>query len=280
MLEVTLAGAFLGGVLALLSPCSALLLPAFFAYAFKSKTELAVRTALFLLGLSTLLIPLGLGAAWAGALILDYRSEAIWIAGSLLIVFGVLQWLGIGFSPLPARFRHRSGSPLGSGFGAAYGTGLVYGFAGACSGPLLGAVLTMAAGAAHPLHGGLLLFAYGAGMAAPLFLIALLWDKYDLGSRPWLRGREWHLGPWRVHSTNFIGGALFIVLGGLFIVSGGSLAFERIYENLGLLHLSMNWQQIAGRLGSFVPDPVWALGIAAAAGWLARRLSRRGRGGR
>ncbi|WP_009945137.1 hypothetical protein [Saccharopolyspora erythraea] len=34
MTEIGLVGAFLGGLLSLLSPCSALLLPSFFAYAF------------------------------------------------------------------------------------------------------------------------------------------------------------------------------------------------------------------------------------------------------
>ena len=40
MVEVSFLAAFLGGVLSLLSPCSALLLPAFFAYAFQGGGEL------------------------------------------------------------------------------------------------------------------------------------------------------------------------------------------------------------------------------------------------
>lgn len=269
MLEVTLAGAFLGGTLALLSPCSALLLPAFFAYAFKSKTELAARTGVFLLGLATLFIPLGMGAAFAGSLILDYRNESIWIVGSLLIVFGILEWLGIGFSLLPSRFGQRR---LDGSWGSAYMTGLVYGFAGFCSGPLLGAVLTMAAGAGSPLHGGLLLFVYAAGMAFPLFLLALAWDRFDLGSRGWLRGRLLHIGPWKVHSTNLITGALFIGLGLLFILSGGTVAFERFYMQTGLLQLSMNWQLALTRFSAQIPDWAWLLLVVAiAAMWWGRR---------
>ncbi len=42
--------AFAGGVLSLLSPCSALLLPAFFAYAFPSRGQLVLRTGVFYLG--------------------------------------------------------------------------------------------------------------------------------------------------------------------------------------------------------------------------------------
>ena len=45
MVSIGFLGAFLGGVLAILSPCSALLLPAFFAYAF---TLLRTTSARFL----------------------------------------------------------------------------------------------------------------------------------------------------------------------------------------------------------------------------------------
>ena len=67
MLPASFAAAFVGGALALLAPCSALLLPAFFAYAFSSRTQLFGRTVLFLAGLCTVFVPLGLGPASPGA---------------------------------------------------------------------------------------------------------------------------------------------------------------------------------------------------------------------
>ena len=67
--------AFAGGILALLSPCSALLLPAFFAYAFPSRGKLLLRTGVFYLGLLTLFLPLGLGLGALGSLFLERRSE-------------------------------------------------------------------------------------------------------------------------------------------------------------------------------------------------------------
>lgn len=251
MLHITVAGAFFGGTFALLSPCSALLLPAFFAYAFKSKRKLAARTGVFLLGLVTLLVPLGMGASFAGRLILDYRDRSIWIIGGLLIVFGIIELSGRGFSLWPARFGRPA---LDGGFRSAYATGVVYAFAGFCSGPLLGAVLTMAAGAGHPLYGALLLFAYAAGMASPLFVLALLWDRYDLGNSAWLRGKPVRIGRAHIHSTRLISGSLFILLGGLFIASGGTVAFERFYARTGLLHWSMNVQQKVMTWGGGLPD--------------------------
>ena len=57
MVEVAYLAAFLGGVLSLLSPCSALLLPAFFAYAFQSRRRLLAKTVVFYVGLATTLVP-------------------------------------------------------------------------------------------------------------------------------------------------------------------------------------------------------------------------------
>jgi cytochrome c biogenesis protein CcdA len=58
MVEASYLAAFLGGALSLLSPCSALLLPAFsIAYAFGRREELVKKTALFYLGLAALWLP-------------------------------------------------------------------------------------------------------------------------------------------------------------------------------------------------------------------------------
>ena len=58
MVEASFLASFLGGLLSLLSPCSALLLPAFFAYAFQSRGVLVGRTAVFYLGLCATLVPI------------------------------------------------------------------------------------------------------------------------------------------------------------------------------------------------------------------------------
>src|ERR1700704_760743 len=89
------AAAFAGGVLALLAPCSALLLPAFFAYAFANRTALVRASVLFLLGLCTVLLPLGLVASLAGALFIAHRQLTILAAGLVLIALGALQTFGV-----------------------------------------------------------------------------------------------------------------------------------------------------------------------------------------
>lgn len=261
LFQLSTAGAFLGGVLALLSPCSALLLPAFFAYAFKSKRALVSRTLIFLLGLATLLVPLGMGASWAGALVMDHRWSSIRVAGLVLVGLGLLELSGRGFSLVPQRLAARR---MDGTWVSAYLMGLVYGFSGICSGPILGAVLTMAAATTDPWHGALLLLAYAAGMAVPLFILALFWDRYDLGSRSWLRGRLWRWGRWQVHTTQLVTGGLFLFLGLAFWWSEGTVAFESLYARLGLLRLSMNWQQaIMMGTGPVSGGPgIWGWGLA------------------
>ncbi|OZM73302.1 cytochrome C biogenesis protein CcdA [Amycolatopsis antarctica] len=217
MIEAGLLGAFLGGLLSLLSPCSALLLPSFFAYAFTSVTTLAARTALFLAGLAAVLVPIGAGAGALGGLLTVHRDAVTLGAGLLLLGFGVFSLFGKGFrldGGLSTRVRQASVFALGA----------VYGLAGFCAGPLLGSVLTASAAGGSPVYGGALMVAYALGMALPLFVLALLWDRYALGERSWLRGRELSAGRLRVHTTNLVSGLLFVGIGVLFLTTDGTAA--------------------------------------------------------
>lgn len=229
-------------MLSLLSPCSALLLPAFLAYAVSSRVQLVRRTLVFLAGQCTLLVPLGLGASLIGALLIDYREQTILVAGVLLIAFGVFELFAVPLTLTP---------PKALQSGTVYTTGLVYGMAGFCAGPLLGGVLTLAAADPRPLVGGSLLVTYALGTTAPLFVLALVWDRLDLGRRGWLRGRSVQLGALRVHSTNLVAAVLLIGLGLSFIASQGSSALSGVYDDLGLSDLGLRLQLwIVDRLGS------------------------------
>src|ERR671913_2342104 len=222
VVEVSFLTSFLGGLLSLLSPCSALLLHAFFAYAFQSRGDLVGRTAVFYIGLCTTLVPLGMGISAVSSLVYGHRSTLITVSGLVIIAFGVIQVLGGGFVFGP--IERLRGGIKGSTLVATFFLGAVYGFAGFCSGPILGAVLTVAASSGSPLYGAGLLAIYAAGMAVPLFAMALLWDRLDLGHRRWLRGREVSLGRLRFHTTSLVSGLIFIAIGVLFIVFEGTSA--------------------------------------------------------
>jgi cytochrome c biogenesis protein CcdA len=221
MSDIGYLAAFFGGVLALISPCSALLLPSFFAYAFQRTSQLLGRTALFYVGLVLTLVPLGAGSSTAAALFYGHRESLILVAGWLIVAFGVVQILGGGFALGPAvrlqqRMVGRGGAVSVIGLGAAYG------LAGFCSGPILGAVLTVAAAGGRPLRGGALLAVYAFGMAAPMFVLALLWDRFRLGHRRWLRGISFRVGLFHLHTTMLASGLLFVGVGALFLAYDGT----------------------------------------------------------
>lgn len=220
MIEVGLFGALLAGVLSLISPCSALLLPAFFAYAFDSLRHLVFKTLIFLAGLITVLVPIGAGVGSIGAFMVDHRSTIILIGGIIIIALGIYTFFGGGFS-LP--FSNLSSKAKGSGPGSVFFLGAVYGFAGFCAGPLLGAVLTTAAVSASVWYGAAIMAAYAVGMAIPLFVLALLWEKMDLGTK--MRPKPIKIGPFTTHLVSMISGALFIAIGFLFIFSHGTSAW-------------------------------------------------------
>lgn len=273
--------AFVGGVLSLLSPCSALLLPAFFAYAFPSRGELVWRTVVFYLGLVSLLVPVGLGVGALGGLFLERRAELSAVAGVLLVGIGGYQLAAGGFElPGASRLQGRWFRASGESLAATYVLGLVYGIGGFCSGPLLGGVLTIAGASGGAAPGALLLATFGLGMAAPLFALALAWDHLGATGRARLRGREIQLGPLRRHSAVVASSLMFIGLGLSFVVFQGGNAFAGLYDAFGAADLSLAIETEVRAVASRAPLALLALvvvpiaGVAAAVAVQARRNRR------
>jgi len=271
-MEIGYLAAFLGGVLTLLSPCGALLLPSFFAYAFERPGLLLQRTAVFYAGLAAVMVPLGTGAAFASRLLLSNQDRLVVGLGWLLVVLGLLSALGLGWL-LPQLTGRVSGRLLGRVAGrvqarvaartspaAVFGLGAIYGVAGSCAGPILGAVLTIAALDGRPLHGGALLAVYALGMAAPLFLLAGVWERLELGRRSWLRGHTLHVGRLQLHSTSLITGTLFVAIGVWLVRSGGFLSLPGLPDTTMLDLNAQNWLL---RLDRIAPDAL-VLGVVAA----------------
>ncbi|WP_399926863.1 cytochrome c biogenesis CcdA family protein [Streptomyces kanamyceticus] len=258
--DVGYFAAFLGGLLALVSPCSALLLPAFFAYSIDSTSRLVARTGIFYAGLATTLVPLGAAGSYAGRFFFGHRDQLVLVAGWLIIGLGVLQVVGMGFAS--RRMAELSGRIRPTTAFSVYALGAVYGLAGFCAGPILGSVLTVAAVSGSPVYGGLLLAVYALGMAVPLFLLALLWERFDLGRRRWLRGRAFRLGRFELHTTSLLSGLFFVALGALFLAYDGTTALP------GLLDVDDSFavEQWAGEVGRAVPDFVLLVGVVVLVG--------------
>ncbi|MGN6302981.1 MAG: cytochrome c biogenesis CcdA family protein [Angustibacter sp.] len=276
MSEVGLLAAFAAGVLALLSPCSALLLPSFFAYAFASRTAQLARTGVFYVGLLLTLVPLGVGAGAASSVFYGHRPLLITVAGWFIIGLGVLQVVGRSFAvPFSSRLMGVAGrATRRTGWASTLVLGAVYGLAGFCSGPVLGAILTMAATQDSPVQGGLLLAVYALGMAAPLFALAALWDRFDLGRRRFLRGRLLQVGRFEVHSTALVSGVLFVAIGVLFLRFDGTAGITGVLGSFDTTDLEFSAQQQVSEWTSRVP--LWAVPatLAVVAGVVTLRRAR------
>ncbi|MGV0838367.1 cytochrome c biogenesis CcdA family protein [Mycolicibacterium thermoresistibile] len=266
-------GAFLGGLASLLSPCSALLLPSFFAYAFDRVHLLMRRTFVFWIGLCLVLMPMGAGLGVLGSAVTRYRTEVTLVGGLVLMGFGVMALLGKGFE-LPGIQKLTARINISSTL-SVLALGAVYALAGFCAGPLLGAVLTMSAMGADPLYGAVLMAVYALGMAAPLFLLAWLWDRFGLAERRALRGRPVRLGPVHTHTTSLLAGFVLITIGAVFIFTDGTANLA------GVLTVDATYELQAwlSTVSATVGDPAVILGVVLALiAWRGYRIWRRRRG--
>jgi cytochrome c biogenesis protein CcdA len=273
--------AFLGGMLTLLSPCSALLLPAFFAYAFAGPARLLGRTAVFYAGLAGVLVPLGIGSSAASGLVYGHQAALTITAGVVLIGFGAVQLAGGGFAvPGLASLQARIG---GQSALCVLALGAVSGLAGFCAGPILGAVLTVAAASGEPLRGAALLAVYAAGMAAPLFALAAVWDRLGAGHRQWLRGKGVRVGPLHLHTHSVISGLIFTGLGVVFLRYQGTAGLTGLLAPPGLDSWNNSLQQAVTAVQAHVPDlaliAAAAAAVVAGAAWRLRRGRQAGSAG-
>jgi cytochrome c biogenesis protein CcdA len=229
--EIGLLTAFLGGMLALLSPCGALLLPAFFASTVATKMQLLVHGAVFYLGLALTLVPFGLGLGALGSLLVSERGLIIAVTAVVLVILGLAQIFGLGFDlsrMLPGATKLQESASARTGLFRTLLLGAVGGVAGFCAGPILGAILTLAFGQSNLWNAGALLAVYGLGMVVPLVIIAALWQKMSARGRRALRGRTFTVLGREFHSTSVITGTLIVAVGALFWFTNGLISLPTL----------------------------------------------------
>ena len=163
--------AFAGGILTILSPCVLPVLPIILGRSLKSHRFGPVALVIGLVaGFATAGSLLGITASWFTGVANALRQVAI----VTLLVLGALtifpKWSYRLFSALPvSRWAPATGVGLSGEFWIGTQLGLLW---TPCAGPVLGAILVLAA-ANHQVTGAFgLLFAYGVGAAIPLLLIA------------------------------------------------------------------------------------------------------------
>jgi len=187
-----LMGVFGAGVLSFFAPCILPLLPVYVSYlsgsavsgvsqeaaplsSVRTRTPLFVRTLLFVLGLSVVFIILGFGSGFLGNFISSPRFIAV--CGAIVVLFGIYQ-TGVIKLPWLERERRLSGNRMKpGGYIGAFLLGLTFSFGWTpCIGPVLAAILGIAAGEGSPAYGGFLMFLYTAGLAIPFLVISLFSD--------------------------------------------------------------------------------------------------------
>jgi len=212
---IIVALSFIAGVLGFLSPCTLPILPAYFAFASQSgRRHILLMTIAFFSGLALVFSLMGATATMLGALVSQYHEFLLRAGGMLIVLFGLASLIGKGFSGTDLRRRPALSLAGSFFFGMTFSVGWT-----ACIGPILGAMLVLAATAKTAWSGAASLFVFALGLSLPLMILSLYLGRLDRNSRFWrfLKGKEWELRiagyPLYLHTTGIISGLLFISLG-------------------------------------------------------------------
>jgi cytochrome c-type biogenesis protein len=127
----------------------------------------------FIVGFTVVFVLLGASATWVGKFLLAQRTTFNIIAGIIVVIFG-LHLTGLVKIPLLYReARLDAGAPRRS-LGGAFLMGFAFAFGWTpCIGPILAAILALAAQRETVFQGMFLLAVYSAGLAIPFLLTSL-----------------------------------------------------------------------------------------------------------
>jgi cytochrome c-type biogenesis protein len=230
LIHLGLLAAFGAGLLSFFSPCVFPLVPGYLSFLAgtslqeaesqpTTRWQVSLHALCFVLGFVLLFTLLGAAAALLGSFLQAYQQILARIAGLLLIIFGIAL---TGLVPIPWLSRdHRVQVKQGASawwrsglIGMAFGAGW-----SACTGPILGSILVLAAASATLMQGVIFLLAYALGLGIPFVLIGLLVDRIGMLMRRIRR----YTGP-----LSLIGGTVLILMG-MLILTG------RLYQLANLL---------------------------------------------
>jgi cytochrome c-type biogenesis protein len=163
--------AFVGGLIASVSPCILALLPVNLSYIgtrnITSRGDAFIKAGLFVLGNVIILSLFGLASSFAGAVMVEYRGHINVVVGAIILVMG-LGLLGLIKIPLP------NINVDGSNFGP-FGVGLTFALVSSpCASPVLFAVLAAAGASGSQLLAVMTMASYAFGYTIIIFLASLL----------------------------------------------------------------------------------------------------------
>lgn len=220
---VTFPAAALAGVISFLSPCILPLAPPYLAYLAGTSVErlqregeanarrdVLIAAALFVAGFSTVFVALGAGAFAVMRLLAPIAPYFSVIAGLALVAMG-LHFLGV--VRITALFREkRLAVEKPAGLWSAYVMGLAFALGWTpCLGPILAAILAVAASEETALRGAALLLVYSAGLGVPFLLVAFAFGR----AMRWMNAIKRHMGA--IEKT----AGVFLIVAGVAFLTGG-----------------------------------------------------------
>jgi cytochrome c-type biogenesis protein len=189
--DVGIFAAALAGLVSFLSPCVLPLVPPYLIFLAGTslerfadreperqvRRETVIAAALFVAGFSTVFVALGASASAIGALIRIYSGPLAVVAGIVIMIMG-LHFLGL----TPIAWLHRQkrlevAKPVG--LWGAYLIGLAFAFGWTpCIGPILAAILAVAASEQTVARGAALLAVYSLGLGIPFIVAAFAVEPF------------------------------------------------------------------------------------------------------
>jgi cytochrome c-type biogenesis protein len=227
--------AFFAGLVSFLSPCVLPLVPGYVSLISGASVEelqskdrkllgtVLLHSIMFILGFTLVFVSLGAAATTLSQLAHQYKKYLTWVAGAIIIIFGLHL---IGVFKIKALYADKrihtmqgGKSPIGAflvGFAFAFGWT-------PCIGPVLASILGLAANSESVSKGIFLLWVYSMGLAVPFLVTSLLMGRF---LKFYGRFRR-HLG-----TVEVVSGVLLVAIGGL-ILAG---QFTWLSSKLGFLN--------------------------------------------
>ncbi len=185
--SVSILTAFSAGLFSFISPCVLPLIPAYISFITGMSVEelqdsaarrnrllrVFFQTLVFVLGFTTVFVLLGAGASFISRILFTNRIWFNRVAGGLIIILG-LHMTGLfrlGFLEYEKRIQVRE-NPLGALSVFLVGAAFAFGWT-PCIGPILGAILALAAQQGSVGQGMTLLAVYSLGLGLPFIATGL-----------------------------------------------------------------------------------------------------------
>ncbi len=228
-MDITYFGALIAGLLSFLSPCVLPLVPPYLCFlggaTFDQLTgedeppahvyqTVVLSSVAFVLGFTTVFVMLGATATVLGQLVVENLPILSKIAGVIIIIAG-LHFLGLIHIPIMHREARYHADTRPAGLFGAYLIGLAFAFGWTpCIGPVLGAILAVAAGGDTVSKGVSLLFVYSLGLGIPFILAAV-------AIRPFMNALQRFRG--HLATVEKVMGAFLVLTGILFLTDSMTL---------------------------------------------------------